>query len=159
MEEIILCLNCQEKFDRNIRIPRSLTCGHSICEICTFNMISSQEQFSCPKDCKKTDFRDKTIEDFPKNFSTLKILHKNYQYDDSSSKNKIYSLGKHKSCEYSGSHQLNNIKRNVFKKFDFQNNCETHSKIKDIFCESCQMYVCYYCALFEGHKNHEFKSH
>ena len=70
------CSICSECFSNDIRLPKCLPCGHTVCSSCLANMRSESVQVEmdqaakytirCPN-CRKT-FAFKDLDDFPTNF-------------------------------------------------------------------------------------------
>ena len=63
----LLCNNCRQNFNDNIRKPLMLyQCGHTFCRRCIKQGLE-QKHFVCPDDKKMIKFESKEIENFPIN--------------------------------------------------------------------------------------------
>lgn len=75
MNDFLQCKVCHEKYDKSLRIPLSLPCGHTFCEYCLKNIISSNI-IKCPLDKKSFNFPK--LSDIPKNDQVLTALSPDY---------------------------------------------------------------------------------
>lgn len=149
-KNLMSCKFCQNLFDCKERVPRMIfKCGHSICTSCLkIYLNSNKENFICPEDNKKIEIKDKNLDSFPQNYALVNII----QQKDNSEK---------KTFEENTFKNLNN------KSFEEQSDslislnlgdlCIDHKKKLDIICLTCRKTICYQCALFENHKNHQVK--
>ena len=71
MNDFLQCKVCHEKYDKNLRLPLSLPCGHTFCEYCLKNIISNNI-IKCPLDKKSFNFP--IFSDIPKNDQVITAL-------------------------------------------------------------------------------------
>lgn len=69
------CPICMEQYDDKIKIPKNLTCGHTICEPCLRKVHDAFQTLCCPI-CKKV-IDVTNINDIPKNFALLNMIETN----------------------------------------------------------------------------------
>ena len=57
MEQMIECPVCLDKFDKFQRLPLVLICGHTVCKLCTLDLVNRVSgEITCPLD-RKPDSR------------------------------------------------------------------------------------------------------
>ena len=82
MDLKIRCDKCHQSMDNKINVPRSLPCGHSLCQKCISDAINGYYIDSCMIPpvplkcctCKITFSPNLKLKDFPFNFSIIDIL-------------------------------------------------------------------------------------
>ena len=177
----ISCPFCTRDFNHTDRIPYIITdCGHSICELCLSNKLTSSQFFECPEDQKVISIYNMRITDFPKNHALLSIINRDESKDTSGNlKNNSTQYtktisGKIKSQE----NLLYAMKQDVIKEENIYNHlltdkkkvgnrekslssdeqvfdqvCEVHGKKLELVClnPGCSQKICYECGLFGEH--------
>ena len=72
MAEEATCSVCAENYDADVRCPRVLRCGHSLCQSCLSRIIRVPAVKACPE-CRFV-IKPNRAADFPKNFALLQLL-------------------------------------------------------------------------------------
>ncbi|EFP03803.1 hypothetical protein CRE_28660 [Caenorhabditis remanei] len=68
------CESCDEPYgDTDIRIPRVLVCGHTICTECAGKLMMNNNSIRCPVDRQSTKTENGRADELPKNFVLLNV--------------------------------------------------------------------------------------
>ena len=81
MDLKISCDECHNNMDTNIHIPRSLPCGHTVCQKCLSAALNNYHSpAGCVECCQCKIYFDKSLrlKDFPINYSVFDILALNF---------------------------------------------------------------------------------
>jgi len=89
--KILECRICQDSFClQGEKVPRLLSCGHSVCHDCLCKLQSQGELLLCPFDRTPTEMGDSGIWGLKKNFALLELLEKLEQEKHAASAVKLH---------------------------------------------------------------------
>ncbi|XP_066960571.1 uncharacterized protein [Macrobrachium rosenbergii] len=131
MDLLVKCPICMEQYSEE-RVPRILTCGHSLCTNCTGDTLNGVK--TCPE-CHEKLFADDVIE-IPVNFPLLRL---------------IRALAEEK-----GEEELTETLVPAFPvdepstdQFSGVSNCDAHGSPMSFLCCTCSMWVCQDCLVVD----------
>lgn len=168
------CLNLYNDFEN---VPRLLIfCGHSICEKCLIDSVSTKKEITCPECQQKSLIND--VNEMPKNLALLNnhnpyisgtqdiSLRSTIKNTDQVALEKIFRQNVDKSIE-SLSNRDEDIQKNEnsCSQSRIQNTqrssdhcCEKHGSKLEAYCNKDKVPICLQCILSNEHKGHEFIS-
>ncbi|CAD8085511.1 unnamed protein product [Paramecium sonneborni] len=171
MDKEFQCCQCQQEFNLQDRSPHVLpSCGHSICQLCVTQYISSKLNLVCNEDNIECQV-DREIKFFPINQSIIVLLKKKRTVQRCHTyvtpEDAIPRISAEDVSEFSGDSQSNiNLNKNISQshsceilpiKDDQGDLCPIHSKPLELVCQEDGQYICVNCALFGNHKFHNYK--
>ena len=151
---LMSCKFCEKLFDCQERIPRMIfKCGHSICTSCLKIYINCEKDiFICPEDKKEITIKNKTLDSFPQNYALVNIIQQNEK-----SEKKIFEENTFKDLNKKSDKEEIQSQSDSLISLNLGDLCIDHKKTLDIICLTCKKTICYQCALFEDHRNHQVK--
>lgn len=69
------CTICLRKWNSETCVPKSLSCGHSLCEKCLFSLFANEKtSVTCPTCQTIHKITESELQELPKNFSLLSLI-------------------------------------------------------------------------------------